>query len=1128
MFALRLGSLFLVCLFTILTCPAALAAPATVTGQVVDGDGQPVPGAHVWLIRSQWPPTDSELVQSSVADDAGGYSLTGLDHIPSTERDSHLIIAAYREGVALGWGPLGEGTSRVVITCPEPAPVPGRIVSTDGRPVSAQIEPDVVADMQLEPFPPWYCVPVPREVAQKLAVRTQPDGTFLLSWRPPGTHVGVRFSAAGYGQGSAWRGDLAGPFDIVLAPPGAVRGRLVCEEHAELVRGVTIECSSGHWDEGLYYQYRARTDAEGWFEFPEVQPGTARISVKLGPSAQWRAGRREAEVKSGETTEVEIDLRRALPVSGRVVEDGTGDGVSGAVVRLSGTSVTTDIDGRYVIYALPGKNHVVLGALPPAYASVGLGTQIHEVIVEDGRAIAPDFTAKPAVTVDGHVVDSAGKPVPAALVYCDALVRDIWWVWAIADDQGKFRIGRLDPDVSATLFAWRDDLMSLQPTSMPANAQQPVTLTVHRGVGARVRVSVSNDKQQPVAGAVITAHCLLGEQGDLALRLGKTDERGIFQGAQIWPFGTHLLRVEAVGHTRIQTWRWTASPRETHDFGSVVLKWAAGVISGRVLDPQRQPVIGATVFNHTIGPESRRVRTRAQGCFRLEGLFDGEGYIFATAPGYFTAAVWAKVGQDDTRLAMVQMPERTTLAVRPPVQPLTDEETDLRIAQDLIDEALGATALLPAGDRTAHSLLYRLLPILVRLDADRALDVSADHGGRYDGYITEAVGRHLIHDNPDVALGYLLSTEEPRELAQRHLWAGQQLADTDPGMAQNLLERAIECADAVASERAQVELLAKAGDALWQIDPKAAEPVLRRAAQQARDLDDGEFRVRLVIGIAAEALCLVDLDAGLQLLERVKTGGNLAEYHRRCGNVAARLAPTDAEEAAKLLRSMPIYDMADAVPRVARAMAPADYERAMRLAEDAESRGNRARAFAYIAEALVEEWPERAGGAFDRALATLREAEGQRIHSGATGMAKAVAELAEIGARIGYGHIEELCWEALSWRPSEEHSFGLMLDDGTVATCLAFVRPRLALDFIRHSIASDLPTESDPYLTASWYEKLCRAAAIADARAAAAIVHLLPERLPNDDRLLRLECCIAVADVLTTPRDRRRAEMLKR
>ncbi len=212
------------------------------------------------------------------------------------------------------------------------------------------------------------------------------------------------------------------PWVIRYPPAGTITGRLICEDEPAVAAQVGISASS--WTDQFSAAAEAITDAQGHFELSGLPAGQYTVTVKLGTQSLWQAyPKKEVEVTGGTTTEVELALQRATPVSGRVVEEGTGTPVPGVVVLLEGPNVwsgqnstTTDEDGRYLLYALPVKTSLRLYEVPEQYVPSTYFSR--PVTVGDFEVVVPDFELKHGASIHGIVVDDQGRPVKWAEVTC--------------------------------------------------------------------------------------------------------------------------------------------------------------------------------------------------------------------------------------------------------------------------------------------------------------------------------------------------------------------------------------------------------------------------------------------------------------------------------------------------------------------------------------------------------------------------------------------------------------------------------------------------------------------------------------------------------------------------------------
>ncbi|MCY2960098.1 MAG: sigma-70 family RNA polymerase sigma factor [Planctomycetota bacterium] len=170
------------------------------------------------------------------------------------------------------------------------------------------------------------------------------------------------------------------------------------------------------WGDPLWHE-RVRglvTDRDGIAEFPRVHAG--RIGVHLdGGGAQSRA-----DVKSGERTDVAIQLERGLDLTGIVVDE-RGLPVEGAIVEAGEdpareprrASAATGPDGRFVLGDVERALVVwARGAGRPSSEAVWFGTPTwSRKAAADVRLVLPDLVAP----LEFAVVDSRGQPIAGAL-----------------------------------------------------------------------------------------------------------------------------------------------------------------------------------------------------------------------------------------------------------------------------------------------------------------------------------------------------------------------------------------------------------------------------------------------------------------------------------------------------------------------------------------------------------------------------------------------------------------------------------------------------------------------------------------------------------------------------------------
>lgn len=174
--------------------------------------------------------------------------------------------------------------------------------------------------------------------------------------------------------------------------------------------------SDGVWDEddltvpGVVMKLdavRARTNDEGRFAFPPLEPGSYTLTVESVPEGLecTTPMPREVHVSSDETVRIEVRFAEVSSISGMVQHsaDGTIDATNTGVARVVVVAIgqeesyrtVTNSEGRYYLKVPPGEYSVTLdvGSLPARYA---LSTASHiKVTLSKGEREQVDFGIAP-------------------------------------------------------------------------------------------------------------------------------------------------------------------------------------------------------------------------------------------------------------------------------------------------------------------------------------------------------------------------------------------------------------------------------------------------------------------------------------------------------------------------------------------------------------------------------------------------------------------------------------------------------------------------------------------------------------------------------------------------------------
>jgi RNA polymerase sigma factor (sigma-70 family) len=492
-------------------------------------------------------------------------------------------------------------------------------------------------DRDGRPVPPAPVRAVPWLAAAKVAVvLALVAGVALVarSWREPAAGAPGAAPPAARAQGAG--GTL--PRLNAAALPAPEGGRLagqVRDQRGKPVMGAAVLLLGSVVRAGerpAQIERLARSVAEGWFAFDDLPPGHyVATATHRGAQPAFRGESFQREPPRRD----DFHLRLGPPgptLAGEVRDEGGGP-VPGAWVlaqRRSGvvTSGTrfvavSDETGRFGLTLAPDAYYVTVRA-------EGYAPRAEEVGVT--RAQTRVFRLTPAARVAGSAVDASGAAVSGAAV-------------TLEDGPGGTRRGQTD---ASGAFAFDDvqpgryrlvgraagGLVGQAPLQVEAAARltdQKVTLAP----GAVVSGRVSTRAGQPVAGAELRLHQTLLDLG-AGTPAGVSGDDGRFRIAGLLP-GTQVLAVAAPGLAPDRRALAVMEPAASLDRVDFSLPPAAA-LSGQIVGPSGVPLGRALVQAWVMAESPRRVasfarvRTDADGRFRLDGLAPGALQVQADAP----------------------------------------------------------------------------------------------------------------------------------------------------------------------------------------------------------------------------------------------------------------------------------------------------------------------------------------------------------------------------------------------------------------------------------------------------------------------------------------------------------------
>ena len=685
-----------------------LAPGGAVVGWLVDPGGGPVPGARVRV--SRWRSglsaavdgaTEAAAESTSGADGgfalrhlaAGGYTLV-VNHPAHKYQRLPPVELAAGETVDLGEVELAPG-----------APLSGRVVDSDGRPVAGAWASAWAEGRTFAPLP----------TSSRNPVQTGEDGSFEL----PGLPVDEPLRLVVTHQDHL-RKEIDGvvlpldePLVVELRRGSRVFGRVLGPRSEPIVgaivgASVEVRVAGGRRPAGFGH---ATTSADGGFEIGGLSAGILRLVAEADgyPSGEV-AGLEIGD--DGDVGPVEIRLEAGAEVSGRVL---TSDGfpAAGASVTVRADSTPeapsryfsagdlTDDRGEFGIEGTP------LGPATIRAEHDRLGDGAAELLVQPGTN-AVTLILEQRGRIHGRVVDGDGAPVAGARVELGkpgsvASPRE-----TRTDVEGRF------------VFHWMEEgdyrLAAAAPGLRLDGPPVPVTL----GDGPAPAVELVLTPGEEILGRLLGLPEGADPEG-YSIVAYRTDDPG-------FEISRRIAVADAGGGFRLTglgPGRWTVSARgrSGRSAGGEVEVVAGGgpyridldlggglTLTGSVR-VGGEPLEGASVHLLRAGGREHRatVTTAADGGFRVEGLEPG-GYQVSVAAGAVTLdrreLVLEADGQLHFDLAAASLTGRVLDAGGAPVaharvlaSPTGGEEAGLGFGFDLTDSAGGfAFPLLAPGD----------------------------------------------------------------------------------------------------------------------------------------------------------------------------------------------------------------------------------------------------------------------------------------------------------------------------------------------------------------------------------------------------------------------------------------------
>jgi len=743
----------LVAAFWLPTTAALAQEPVTVTGQVLDPEGQPV--ANAALVLTCGPSENQQVVTGQTGPD-GRFSLQYVPGEQVYEKAFQLWALADGHGIGVASGSPAWPEATIDLT--RPASISGTVTTAGGEPVSgARV---LVRSLSYTRHRGRLYAYL-RTAGPPLRSETNVAGRFRIGQLPAGGSISVIIEAEGYPY---FLTQITAPqrgARIVLPRGGLVSGRVLHD--GQPVAGIAVAARplmagprSG-WGEATSAQ-------DGAYEF-RLAPGTYNVMLDP-PDGLTAAAHENVEVKPGDTIRgLELQLIEGGLVTGRVRDADTGDPIAGAAVAVygparplsSGTvqSADTDEQGRYELRVPPGSNRVYYQGGTPGY-SVNEPRRRFIQVAEGDTIEGVDFELKRLPVLRGRVLGPDGQPVAGAKLW------DLNWGGPArrTDDQGRFEkflaggeapryVYITNPDDSLGGFFWHK--LEDQTTEFRL---QPLAALVGR---------VRDTAGQPVEGISVQCNCFNAELQFIAwgICIGESDAEGKVELPMLPPSLELKLQAETKGLAVASEWpeAVTLEPGETRDMGVLTINLAGRSVSGVVRDADKDvPAPKALVVDLHTG---RETLTDERGRFELSRLHFKRPALLLARDSTWRFYVLREVDpekQQTVDLLLRPLASVEGYVVNQQWQPVAGAEVVARMGGRLDPRwtAAGERYLPPRPEtRTDKEGHYHLRSLL--------------HGMSY-----------VIHAEADEATGFLELTAEggpPMAVADLVIWPQQPIPD---------------------------------------------------------------------------------------------------------------------------------------------------------------------------------------------------------------------------------------------------------------------------------------------------------------------------------------------------------------
>jgi RNA polymerase sigma factor (sigma-70 family) len=488
---------------------------------------------------------------------------------------------------------------------------------------------------------------------------TSPRGEFAIAL-PPGREFCLAIEASGYARAEVEHCHAGERVDVRLEKAATLAGRVFEEADGTPIAQAQVEIGGGRFGGGLRTSRwsRTTTDSQGAFRLEGLTAGVRGLMVRTRGGGWWA---REVTVEPGVENRIDVAIAPGERISGRVIDEDTLAPVADAEVGMFGFRqvVRTDAAGEFVCEGF-SVQHMNLCVRAAGYSRAEI------VLPPPGQrdGVRVEARLRRGRLARGRLVDAEGAPISGVYVAAvtsrsgqQAIRSD--WVSAQSEDDGRFELRELRPDLAHVLWIKSDGLATVTYAFPPEEAElaQIDFGDIRIPVGGAIGGVLVDESDQPFVrfplrlvgtNADLTAYTGVaagrGEdrkrrdaspeqlrviEDHLASRRTRTDDIGRFHFADLAP-GTYSVQAALEGATDCEALEvQVVEGRSIGDLRFVLARRLS--IAGQVLGDGGEPV--DALVSCMTGRGGRQVSklTDPQGCFRLEGL-EATDYIVTVTP----------------------------------------------------------------------------------------------------------------------------------------------------------------------------------------------------------------------------------------------------------------------------------------------------------------------------------------------------------------------------------------------------------------------------------------------------------------------------------------------------------------